>query len=51
VTVWLIGGVWIEGATALTVRVARALVAAPAVLLTTPRNVDPLSDVVVAGVV
>jgi hypothetical protein len=53
VTVWLAGCVVIEGATAaaFTVRVADALVAAPAELLTTTRNVEPLSDVVVAGVV
>jgi hypothetical protein len=42
----------IVGATAaaFTVSVAAALVAVPAVLLTTTWNVDPLSDVVVAGV-
>jgi hypothetical protein len=53
VTVWLAGCVVIEGATAaaFTVRVADALVAVPAELLTTTRNVEPLSDVVVAGVV
>jgi hypothetical protein len=34
-----------------TVRVAAALVAVPAVLLTTTLNVDPLSVVAVAGVV
>jgi hypothetical protein len=34
-----------------TVSVAAALVTVPAVLLTTARNVDPLSVVVVAGVV
>ena len=36
---------------ALTVSVAAALVAVPAVFVTTTRNVDPLSEVVVAGVV
>jgi hypothetical protein len=53
VTVWLAGCAAIEGATgaALTVRLAAVLVAVPAVLLTTTANVDPLSDVVVAGVV
>jgi hypothetical protein len=43
---------WIAGAGAgLTVRVAAALVTVPAVFVTTARNVDPLSDVVVTGVV
>ena len=43
---------WIAGAgAALTVSVAAALVAVPAVFVTTARNVDPLSAVVVAGVV
>jgi hypothetical protein len=53
VTVWLAGGVVIVGATGagFTVSVAVALVTVPAVLLTTTANVDPLSDVVVAGVV
>jgi hypothetical protein len=43
----------IVGATAavFTVSVATALVTVPAVLLTTTRNVDPLSEVAVAGVV
>jgi hypothetical protein len=42
-----------EGAvvSAFTVSVAALLVAVPAVLLTTTRNVAPLSPVVVAGVV
>jgi hypothetical protein len=53
VTVWLAGCVVIVGATAeaFTVSVAAALVTVPAVLLTTTRNVAPLSAVVVAGVV
>jgi hypothetical protein len=53
VTVWLAGCVVIEGATgaALTVRVTALLVTLPAVLFTTTWNVDPLSEVVVAGVV
>jgi hypothetical protein len=34
-----------------TVRVAALLVAVPALLLTTTKNVEPLSEVVVAGVV
>jgi hypothetical protein len=53
VTVWLVGCVVIVGATgaAFTVSVAVALVTVPAVLLTTTRNVDPLSVVVVADVV
>jgi hypothetical protein len=43
---------WMAGAGAgFTVRVAAALVAVPAVLLTTTLNVDPLSVVAVAGVV
>ena len=52
-TVWLAGWVVMEGATgaALTVRVAALLVTVPAVLLTTTSKVDPLSEVVVAGVV
>jgi len=42
---------WITGAGAgFTVSVAAELVAVPAVLLTSTRNVEPLSDVVVAGV-
>jgi hypothetical protein len=44
-----LGGV-VSG-TLLTVSVATPLVALPAVLLTTTRNVDPLSAVVVAAVV
>ena len=53
VTLWLAGWAVIEGATgaAFTVRVAALLVTLPAVLVTTTRNVDPLSEVVVAGVV
>jgi hypothetical protein len=53
VTVWLAGGVVIVGTTAaaLTVSVAAGLVTVPVVLLTTTRNVAPLSVVVVAGVV
>jgi hypothetical protein len=53
VTVWLAGCVVIEGGTlaAFTVSVAAALVTVPAGLLTTARNVEPLSDVVVAEVV
>jgi hypothetical protein len=52
-TVWLVGWVVIVGATTdtFTVSVAAALVTVPAVLLTTTRNVDPLSDVAVTGVV
>ena len=47
-----VGFGWIPGAGAgLTVRVAEALVAVPAVLVTTTEKVDPLSEVVVAGVV
>jgi hypothetical protein len=53
VTVWFIGCVVIVGATwaAFTVSVAALLVAVPALLLTTTSNVEPLSEVVVAGVV
>jgi hypothetical protein len=53
VTVWLAGWVVIDGATAaaLTVSVAALLVALPALLLTTTANWEPLSEVVVAGVV
>ena len=53
VTLWLAGWVVIEGATgaAFTVRVTGLLVTLPAVLFTTTRNVDPLSEVAVAGVV
>jgi len=53
VTVWLAGCVVIDGATAaaFTVKVALLLVALPAELLTTTEKVDPLSAVVVAGVV
>lgn len=48
----LIGLTWIAGAgAAFTVRVAAALVTVPAVFVTTTANVDPLSAVVVAGVV
>jgi hypothetical protein len=43
---------WITGAGAgFTVSVAAALVTVPAVFVTTTRNVDPLSEVTVAGVV
>jgi hypothetical protein len=43
---------WMAGAgAAVTVSVAAALVAVPAVFVTTARNVDPLSAVVVTGVV
>ena len=46
------GLTWIAGAGAgFTVSVAAALVTVPAVLLTTTSKVDPLSEVVVAGVV
>jgi hypothetical protein len=41
----------ISGGSAFTVSVAALLVAAPAVFVTTTANVDPLSAVVVAGVV
>ena len=53
VTVWFAGWVVIVGATgaAFTVSVADALVTVPAVFVTTTPNVDPLSEVVVAGVV
>jgi hypothetical protein len=53
VTVWLPGCVVIVGATGagFTVSVAVELVTVPTVLLTTTANVDPLSEVVVAGVV
>jgi hypothetical protein len=53
VTVWLAGGVVIVGATGatLTVNIAAALVTVPALLVTTTVNVEPLSEVVVAGVV
>src|SRR5438874_5327864 len=53
VTVWFAGCVVIVGATAaaFTVSVAALLVTVPAVLLTTTRNVEPLSAVVVVGVV
>lgn len=53
VTVWFAGCVVIVGATAavLTVNVAALLVALPAVLVTTTVNCDPLSELVVAGVV
>src|SRR5258705_3241556 len=53
VTVWFAGCVVIVGATgaAFTVSVADALVTVPAVFVTTTLNADPLSEVVVAGVV
>jgi hypothetical protein len=53
VTVWFPGCVEIAGATgaAFTVSVAALLVTVPAVFVTTTANVDPLSAVVVAGVV
>jgi hypothetical protein len=49
-TVWLVGCVVIEGATAtaLTVRVAALLVTLPAELLTTTVNLAPLSELLVA---
>jgi hypothetical protein len=52
VTVWFTGCVLIVGATAaaFTVSVAALLVTVPAVLVTTTANVDPLSAVVVTGV-
>jgi len=47
-----VGLTWIAGAGAgFTVSVAAALVTVPAVFVTTARNVAPLSEVVVAGVV
>jgi hypothetical protein len=53
VTVWLVGCVVMAGATAavFTVSVTALLVFVPTELLTTTSNVDPLSEVVVAGVV
>ena len=53
VTAWLAGCVVIDGATAaaLTVRVAIVLVAEPTELVTITRKLDPLSAVVVVGVV
>jgi hypothetical protein len=53
VTVWLAGCVVIDGAVVaeFTVRVALLLVTLPPALLTTTEKVDPLSAVVVAGVV
>jgi len=50
--VWFAGCVEIAGATGAhsTVSVAALLVAVPALLVTTTRNVDPLSEVSVAGV-
>ena len=53
VTVWLAGCVVIAGATApaFTVSVAALLVTVPTVFVTTTAKVDPLSVVVVAGVV
>jgi hypothetical protein len=50
VTVWFAGCVVITGA-GFTVSVAEALVTVPAVFVTTTANADPLSDIVVAGVV
>jgi hypothetical protein len=49
-TVWLAGGVVITGAV-ITVRVAGALVAVPAVLVTVTVKREPLSPLTVAGVV
>ena len=49
VTVWLAGGVMITGA-AVTVKVAGALVAVPAVLVTVTVKREPLSPITVAGV-
>jgi hypothetical protein len=53
VTVWFTGCVVITGATGagFTASVAAALVTVPAVFVTTTANADPLSEVVVAGVV
>jgi hypothetical protein len=53
VTVWLPGCVVIVGATGagFTVNVAVELVTVPAVFVTTTEKLDPLSEVVVAGVV
>ena len=53
VTVWFAGCEVIDGATAaaFTVREALLLVALPAEFVTTTENIDPLSAVVVAGVV
>jgi len=53
VTVWFPGCVVIAGATGagFTVSVAEALVTVPVELLTTTAKDDPLSEVVVAGVV
>jgi hypothetical protein len=53
VTVWFAGCVVIAGATGagFTVSVAALLVTVPAVFVTTTVNADPLSEVVVAGVV
>ena len=53
VTVWPAGCEVIDGATAagFTVKVALLLVTLPAELVTTTEKVDPLSVVVVAGVV
>jgi hypothetical protein len=53
VTVWFAGSVVIVGATGVTVtvRVAIELDTLPVVLLTRTSNVDPLSEVAVAGVV
>lgn len=53
VTVWLAGCDVIDGATvaAFTVTLALLLVALPAEFVTTTEKLDPLSDVVVGGVV
>lgn len=53
VMVWLAGCDVIEGATAaaFTVKVALLLVTLPAELVTTTEKLDPLSAVVVAGIV
>ena len=53
VTVWVAGCVVMDGATAaaFTVKIALPLVALPAELVITTEKVDPLSAVVVAGVV
>jgi hypothetical protein len=50
VTVWLAGGLVIRGAE-VTVKVAGALVAVPAVLVTVTVKREPLSPITVAGVV
>jgi len=53
VTAWFPGWLVIVGATGagFTVSVAALLVAVPAVFVTTTANADPLSEVVVPGVV